>query len=487
MCLRTMENVETLIDDLIGAGKKEKCGDQILAEPLFMILNHFARMEKELSDLRERNRDVEDLRAKVKDLENQHVIEMRITHGTINGLIQVVSNIMAENEDLKQQIQSFRGCHHQELAPASSENWDEDCSENWDEDCSGQGADQGRLDEADLPRLKDFEPLQLLGTGGYGKVYLVRKVGGVDDGTKYALKTQDINEIMSCEAFRQQYRTERELLEKGLEAPFMVGLYYSFETQSNLCLVQDYYAGTGCNLFDLLWELGGMFTVDESRMYLAEIIEAVEYLHKLRVIHRDLKPENILVDIQGHIAVADYGLCKQFVCSKEGDRAYSQCGTSQYMAPEIFIGEGYSYEVDWWSVGVTAFVMMVGHRPFEYDEHQNDSALCCKILHDKPDIPLWFLDCEVDLIERMLKKNPRLRLGGGKRGAQEIKEHPFFDGINWGDVSKRQLRMPHSLDFEWEGVSDIKHLGEHSVSFLSPGDESGNNEGRESDLSEVLL
>ncbi|KDR21252.1 ribosomal protein S6 kinase beta-1-like [Zootermopsis nevadensis] len=292
-----MENVKRLIDDLIGAGKKEKCREQILAEtePLFIILTHFARVEKELRDLRVRNKDIEDLRAKIKDLQKQHLIEMRNTHETINGLIHVVSSIMAENVNLKQQIQSFCACHYQELAPT--------CSENWDEDCSGQGADQGRLDEADevsartsenaeavrspgavehsetgLPRLKEFEPLQLLGRGGYGRVYLVRKIGGVDDGNLYALNTLDIKEITSYEAGRQQYRTERGLLEKGLEAPFMVGLYYAFQTQSKLCLVLDYYAGG--NLLHLLREWGGVFSVDETRLYLAEIIEAVEYLHK---------------------------------------------------------------------------------------------------------------------------------------------------------------------------------------------------------------
>ncbi|KDQ96843.1 Halomucin [Zootermopsis nevadensis] len=157
-----MESFKRLIGDLIGAGKKEKCREQILVKtkPLFIILTHFARVEIELEVPRDRNKDVEDMRRKIKDLQKQHVIDMRNTHETINGLIHVVSSIMAENVNLKQQIQSFHACHYQELAPACSENWDEDrsekrdkdysenwdegfsedwykdCSENWDEDCS---------------------------------------------------------------------------------------------------------------------------------------------------------------------------------------------------------------------------------------------------------------------------------------------------------------------------------------------------------------
>ncbi|XP_021916475.1 cAMP-dependent protein kinase catalytic subunit gamma-like [Zootermopsis nevadensis] len=108
---------------------------------------------------------------------------------------------------------------------------------------------------------------------------------------------------------------------------------------------------------------------------------------RLRVIHRDLKPENILLDLQGCIAVADYGSCKQFVGSKEGDREYTQCGTSFYMVPEMIVGKGYSYEVDWWSIGVISFEMIVGEKPFQYDKHINDEELCCSNIGKGHDLP----------------------------------------------------------------------------------------------------
>ncbi|XP_021937607.1 ribosomal protein S6 kinase alpha-4-like [Zootermopsis nevadensis] len=269
-----------------------------------------------------------------------------------------------------------------------------------------------------------------MGLCSFGEVYLVHKSGGVDDGTLYAMK----------------YRTERGLLQKGLEAPFLVGVYYEFQTQRKLCLVQEYYAGG--DLLDVLREWGGVFSVDETRLYLAEIIEAVEYLHKLRVIHRDLKLQNIFVDAEGHIAVADYGLCKDFAWTKK--------------------------EVDWWSVGVMAFEMMIGRTPFQSHEDKSDEALFLNILYRNPDIPLSFSDFESDFMRRMLEKDPRVRLGGGKGGVDEMKEHPFFDGINWDDVSRRKLVMPHALDSEWEDLVDFEVVLENEVSFLRPGDEGGN-------------
>ncbi|KDR16842.1 protein kinase PVPK-1-like isoform X6 [Zootermopsis nevadensis] len=317
-----------------------------------------------------------------------------------------------------------------------------------------------------LPRLRDFEPLKLLGRGGFGKVYLVCKKGGADNGKLYAMKTMNIEKIQEQKDGCQQYRTECDMYKRGLEAPFLVGLYYAFHTQSKVCLIQDYYAGG--DLFHLLREWG-VFSVDDTRLYLAEIIHGVEYLHQLRVIHRDIKPANILVDAEGHIAIADYGLCKQFVSSKEDDDyAYNKCGTNQYMAPEMIIGEGYSYEVDWWSVGITAFEMMMGHKPFHYDDDRNHSALYHNILHHTPDIPPWFLDNEVDFLRRILEKDPKIRLGGGKAGAENIKKHPFFDGINWNEVSRRQLVMPHLLDLEHEEDISDQDFGSSNISFLSP-------------------
>ncbi|XP_021924735.1 uncharacterized protein LOC110832227 isoform X2 [Zootermopsis nevadensis] len=377
---------------------------------------------------------------------------------------------------------------------ASIEDWAKDCGEDLVEDVSGKSADKNGQNRARnvplgdeppahtckqakvlnspvkrskscLPRLRDFEPLKLLGRGGFGKVYLVCKKGGADNGKLYAMKTMNIEKIQEQKDGCQQYRTECDMYKRGLEAPFLVGLYYAFHTQSKVCLIQDYYAGG--NLLNVLLKRR-VLSIHKARLYLTEIIEAVEYLHKLRVIHRDIKPENILIDAQGHIAVADYGLCKQFICSKQKDHAYSQCGTSFYMAPEIILGKGYSYEVDWWSVGITAFQMMIGHDPFYHDDDSNNSTLYYNILHHTPAIPSWFTGREEDFIRRMLEKDPKLRLGGVKGEAQNIKKHPFFNGINWDEVSRRQLLMPSLVDLGCQFNFNKEDLEMSNISFLSP-------------------
>ncbi|KDR16839.1 Chromosomal serine/threonine-protein kinase JIL-1 [Zootermopsis nevadensis] len=138
------------------------------------------------------------------------------------------------------------------------------------------------------------------------------------------------------------------------------------------------------------------------------------------------------------------------------------------MAPEIILGKGYSYEVDWWSVGITAFQMMIGHDPFYHDDDSNNSTLYYNILHHTPAIPSWFTGREEDFIRRMLEKDPKLRLGGVKGEAQNIKKHPFFNGINWDEVSRRQLLMPSLVDLGCQFNFNKEDLEMSNISFLSP-------------------
>jgi serine/threonine protein kinase len=135
-------------------------------------------------------------------------------------------------------------------------------------------------------------------------------------------------------------------------APFLVGLQYAIQTESKLCLVQGYYPGG--DMRDLL-EKRLTLTEAETSLYTAEIILAVEQLHKLNIIHRNLKPENILIDSDGHVALTDFGLCKEFMFHYKDRRAYSFCGTRGYMAPEIIEGESHSFEVDWWSLDIMTY------------------------------------------------------------------------------------------------------------------------------------
>ncbi|KAL9907200.1 ribosomal protein S6 kinase alpha-5-like [Glossina fuscipes fuscipes] len=155
--------------------------------------------------------------------------------------------------------------------------------------------------------------------------------------------------------------TERQVLEAIQQSPFLVGLHYAFQTESKLYLVLDYVSGG--ELFTHLYK-AEHFSEATVKIYIAEVVLALEHLHKLGIIYRDIKLENILLDGQGHIVLADFGLSKIF--SSESDhRAHSFCGTLEYMAPEIIRAGpgGHDLAVDWWSVGVLTYELSTGASP----------------------------------------------------------------------------------------------------------------------------
>ncbi|XP_021927617.1 beta-adrenergic receptor kinase 2-like isoform X1 [Zootermopsis nevadensis] len=282
-----------------------------------------------------------------------------------------------------------------------------------------------------LPTLDDFNLLNVLGSGGFGMVHLVRKNGGEDNRKLYAMKLIGLNEKTSEHTLFEQCRVECYIHERAANTPFLVPLYYAFHTQSHLLLVVEYYPGG--DMSNLLSEKK-RFTENEARLYMAEIVLAVEYLHhQINVIHRDLKPENILIDSQGHIAITDYGLSRHIPRHVKDKHASSECGTGQYMAPEVVYSKGYSFEVDWWSTGVILYEMIAGHQPFE--RH--------RIISSRRDFPTDFSSEAANLVIRLLKKNPKKRLGFGKNNSVAIKKHNFFHGIKWKDVERRAIKMPY--------------------------------------------
>ena len=188
-------------------------------------------------------------------------------------------------------------------------------------------------------------------------------------------------------------------------------------------------------------------TEEEARFYIAELILAVDSIHKLDCIHRDIKPDNILIDKNGHIKLSDFGLAKvsdklyeQNSVKDENfnpkkmthKKLYSCVGTAYYVAPEVLNKKGYGQEIDWWSVGVIFFEMLVGYAPFCAQETQE---VCFKILNWEKYLqipPEIKLSNEAnDLIKRMIS-DPNKRLG--KNGADEIKAHPFFKGVDWEHI-----------------------------------------------------
>ncbi|XP_069063259.1 ribosomal protein S6 kinase alpha-4 isoform X1 [Pleurodeles waltl] len=288
--------------------------------------------------------------------------------------------------------------------------------------------------------MENFELLKILGTGAYGKVFLVRKTSGHDQGKLYAMKVLKKAAIVQKAKTTEHTRTERAVLEHIRTSPFLVTLHYAFQTDSKLHLILDYVSGG--EMFTHLYQRDH-FSEDEVRIYIGEIILALELLHKLGIIYRDIKLENILLDSDGHIVLTDFGLSKEFI-TEEKERTYSFCGTIEYMAPEIIRGRsGHGKSVDWWSLGILMFELLTGASPFTLEGEKNtQSEVSRRILKSNPPFPSMIGPVARDLLQKLLNKDPKKRLGSGPRGAEEIKNHPFFKGLNWSDLASKKVAAP---------------------------------------------
>ncbi|KAJ6661849.1 hypothetical protein lerEdw1_013020 [Lerista edwardsae] len=289
--------------------------------------------------------------------------------------------------------------------------------------------------------IENFELLKVLGTGAYGKVFLVRKISGHDAGKLYAMKVLKKATIIQKAKTTEHTKTERQVLEHIRQSPFLVTLHYAFQTDTKLHLILDYI--NGGELFTHLSQRE-RFTEDEVRIYVGEIVLALEHLHKLGIIYRDIKLENILLDSSGHVVLTDFGLSKEFV-NDENERAYSFCGTIEYMAPDIVKGgeTGHDKAVDWWSLGVLMYELLTGASPFTVDgERNSQTEISRRILKSEPPYPQEMTAVAKDIIQCLLMKDPKKRLGCGSSGTDEIKQHPFFQKINWNDLAAKKVPAP---------------------------------------------
>ncbi|XP_010724469.1 ribosomal protein S6 kinase alpha-3 [Meleagris gallopavo] len=209
---------------------------------------------------------------------------------------------------------------------------------------------------------------------------------------------------------------------------------WAFQTEGKLYLILDFLRGG-----DLFTRLSKevMFTEDDVKFYLAELALALDHLHSLGIIYRDLKPENILLDEEGHIKLTDFGLSKESIDHEK--KAYSFCGTVEYMAPEVVNRRGHTQSADWWSFGVLMFEMLTGTLPFQGKDRKETMTMILKAKLGMPQ----FLSPEAQSLLRMLfKRNPANRLGAGPDGVEEIKRHPFFSKIDWNKLYRREIHPP---------------------------------------------
>lgn len=296
-------------------------------------------------------------------------------------------------------------------------------------------------------RPQDFELLKVLGKGGYGKVFQVRKITGQDSGCIFAMKVLKKATIARNAKDTAHTKAERNILE-AVRHPFLVDLIYAFQTCGKLYLILEYLSGG--ELFMQL-EREGIFMEDTACFYLAEITLAIEHLHRQGIVYRDLKPENILLDHQGHVKLTDFGLCKESL--HDGSMTHTFCGTIEYMAPEILTRHGHGKAVDWWSLGALMYDMLTGAPPFTAD---NRKKTIDKILKLKLNLPPYLTKEASGLLKRLLKKVASERLGGGKDDANPIKQHSFFRHLNWDDVLARRMEPPYKPTLS--GVEDVSQF-----------------------------
>ncbi|KAF2255599.1 serine/threonine-protein kinase cot-1 [Trematosphaeria pertusa] len=325
-------------------------------------------------------------------------------------------------------------------------------------------------------RPENFSTLKIIGKGAFGEVKLVQRK---NDGKIYALKS-----LVKSEMFKKDQlahvRSERDILAES-DSPWVVKLHTTFQDSTFLYMLMEFLPGGDLMTMLIKYEI---FTEDITRFYMAEITLAIEAVHKLGFIHRDIKPDNILLDRGGHIKLTDFGLSTGFHKEHEASYykkllaggahksnrdnrnsmnldqiqltvsnraqintwrksrrqlAYSTVGTPDYIAPEIFSGQGYDFGCDWWSVGTIMFECLIGWPPFCAEEPHDTYRKIVdwpRNLHFPPDQQLG-AEAE-DFIKRLIcdAENRLGRIGGGS----EIKQHPFFRGVQWDQL--RRIRAP---------------------------------------------
>uniref|UniRef100_A0A671R0Z4 protein kinase C n=1 Tax=Sinocyclocheilus anshuiensis TaxID=1608454 RepID=A0A671R0Z4_9TELE len=223
---------------------------------------------------------------------------------------------------------------------------------------------------------------------------------------------------------------EKRVLALAWENPFLTHLYSTFQTKEHLFFVMEYLNGG-----DLMFHIQekGRFDLYRATFYAAEIVCGLQFLHSKNIIYRDLKLDNVMLDGDGHIKIADFGMCKENVFGE--NRATTFCGTPDYIAPEILLGQQYSFSVDWWSFGVLVYEMLIGQSPFHGDD---EDELFESIRMDTPHYPRWITVDTRDMLEKLFERDPSRRLGivGNIRG------HLFFKTVNWSVLERKEVEPP---------------------------------------------
>ncbi|EDO16596.1 hypothetical protein Kpol_520p17 [Vanderwaltozyma polyspora DSM 70294] len=280
--------------------------------------------------------------------------------------------------------------------------------------------------------LDDFILMKVLGKGNFGKVLLSKSKNTGRICAIKVLKKDHIIQNHDIESARAEKKVF--LLATKAKHPFLTNLYCSFQTENRIYFAMEFIGGG-----DLMWHVQNQrLSVRRAKFYSAEVLLALKYFHDNGVIYRDLKLENILLTPEGHIKIADYGLCKDDMWY--GNRTSTFCGTPEFMAPEILKEQEYTKAVDWWAFGVLLYQMLLCQSPFSGDD---EDEVFNAILTDEPLYPIDMAGDIVQIFQGLLTKDPEKRLGAGPRDALEVMGEPFFRNINFDDVLNLRVQPPY--------------------------------------------
>ncbi|OUM57830.1 hypothetical protein PIROE2DRAFT_66627 [Piromyces sp. E2] len=292
--------------------------------------------------------------------------------------------------------------------------------------------------------LSSFDIIKTIGTGSFGRVHLVKSRA---NGKYYAMKAIPKDHIAKEQQI-EHIQEEKRILSQ-LRHPLFIQLSGTFQTRTHLFIVTNYVAGG--ELFAVL-KKKIRFMNNIAKFYAAEVTVALDYLHSKDIIYRDLKPENIMLDVTGHVKLVDLGFAKHVT-----DVTYTLCGTPEYMAPEVILCKAYGKAVDWYALGILIYEMLCGYPPF-YDQDQ--LQLYKKILSGKIYWPSYVTEEAKDLIQQLITPDLTKRFGNLKNGAEDIKKHHWFSGVEWDKVEKLGIAPPFIPEIGNEG--DTRHFQRYS-------------------------